>query len=118
MRGDESLAGELQDNELEPARAALSSADPALTSPAAIAALLAREEARAADAAMLAELLAPQLLARLGAPTSAAVADTAVPVRRATPAPLPTPASRPPPVRSTSIADLIDGMLAEDRLIA
>lgn|GEM_PF-5254430 len=69
-----------------------------------------REAARVTDARILAELLAPRLLAAMGAPQSRETRPAPAPP------PAPFPASSPPTATADppGIADLLDGMLALD----
>lgn len=84
--------------------------------PTRLQALLATEEARVADAFLLAEVLAPLIAAQI-ASTPAAVAGASL---AREPRVAPAAPSRPPVARqrddpAPSIADLIDGMLGQER---
>lgn len=98
-------------NELAEVRATLSSGGVSSEIESKIAAIFAREENRVADAAVLAELLAPALCA---ATNTAAV--NSVSARDMSTAP---PPSAPKPIAARGgrgdIADFIDEMLAQDR---
>ena len=81
--------------------------------PTDLAPLLAAEEARVADAVLLAEMLAPLLAAKLAAREMSPAPEAA---RRAKPArsDVPKPFA-PAPEAAPTVADFIEGMLAQDR---
>jgi len=75
--------------------------------------IVATEESRVADAAVIAELIATRMAGRQLEPA----AQTRTPAREDTPSPrpLPVPAAASPSTSPFSIADLIDGMLAQEK---
>jgi hypothetical protein len=75
------------------------------------AAVLAQENERVTNAAVLAELVAPLLAERLHAQMPApAVSASVTPARKKSSSPAP---AKTPPLTPPSIADLLDGMLAQ-----
>lgn len=71
--------------------------------------MFAREEQRVAEVGIMAELLIPQLLGRLGSNAAAA------PLSAVTPPPRRVEEARPAPPASLAIPDLLDAMLAAER---
>ena len=110
--GNDEEAARLERTELAEAwDAQRASGDPTPLEP-----LLAAAEARVADAVLLAEILAPLLAAKLAArppATAAQAARQTSPARSGTSKPF-TPATDATP----TVADFIEGMLAQDRAIA
>jgi hypothetical protein len=93
---------------------ALSAARATSDSPVNETSLLAAESDRVADACVLADVLAPLLAEQLrpGAPASLAAVS---PEAASTAVSTPTPSTRPSRVPVPGIADLIDGMLSQER---
>lgn len=86
------------------------------------AAVLAQEHERVANATVIAELMAPMLAERLRAQMPSAAVSTSAAVSR-NPPPTSSPAAAPvqnkmPPANAPSIADLLDGMLAQSPSLA
>lgn len=112
--GHDREAGELERSELSPALDSARAASPAVAD--AEAALFAEEANRVTEARLLAELIAPLLtegLRPMLSATPAAVAASALRPPLAPPRAAPSPAAGVP-----SVADLIEGMLAQDRALA
>ena len=73
--------------------------------------IFAAEAERVANAAVLAELLLPELTGQL----RSLVVPVAAPMSPVPPLPAPAAAPKPPPPRRGSIADFIDDMIAQER---